>query len=66
MRSIPSRRDIPAAERETTLTRETPLLAEFSRDLTESALKNQLDLPVGRDHERRCAASAAGLRTTRS
>ncbi len=37
----------------TTLTRvkETPLLAEFSRDLTESALKNQLDPLVGRDHE---------------
>src|SRR6266498_3018284 len=37
----------------TTLTRvkETPLLAEFSRDLTESALKNQLDPLVGREHE---------------
>src|SRR6266850_2262996 len=37
----------------TTLTRvkETPLLAEFSRDLTESAMKNQLDPLVGRDHE---------------
>src|SRR6188508_2786725 len=35
----------------TTLTRvkETPLLAEFSRDLTESAMKNQLDPLVGRD-----------------
>src|SRR5438132_453437 len=33
----------------TTLTRvkETPLLAEFSRDLTESAMKNQLDTLVG-------------------
>jgi ATP-dependent Clp protease ATP-binding subunit ClpC len=37
----------------TTLTRvkETPLLAEFSRDLTEAALKNQLDPLVGRDME---------------
>ena len=36
-----------------TLTRvkETPLLAEFSRDLTEAALKNQLDPLVGRDNE---------------
>src|ERR1700740_3055658 len=37
----------------TTLTRvkETPLLAEFSRDLTESAMKNQLDPLVGRHIE---------------
>ena len=37
----------------TTLTRvkETPLLAEFSRDLTEAAMKNALDPLVGRDHE---------------
>ena len=37
----------------TTLTRvkETPLLAEFSRDLTEAALKNQLDPLVGRHEE---------------
>src|SRR4026209_1030334 len=37
----------------TTLTRvkETPLLAEFSRDLTEAAMKTQLDPLVGRDHE---------------
>src|SRR6516225_6324977 len=38
----------------TTLTRsvkETPLLAEFSRDLTESAMKNQLDPLVGREVE---------------
>src|SRR6187399_1590236 len=37
----------------TTLTRvkETPLLAEFSRNLTEAAMKNQLDPLVGRDHE---------------
>src|SRR5512132_369399 len=37
----------------TTLTRvkETPLLAEFSRDLTEAAMKNQLDPLVGRDIE---------------
>jgi ATP-dependent Clp protease ATP-binding subunit ClpC len=38
----------------TTLTRaakETPLLAEFSRDLSESAMKNQLDPLVGREHE---------------
>jgi ATP-dependent Clp protease ATP-binding subunit ClpC len=31
--------------------KETPLLAEFSRDLTESAMKNQLDPLVGRDYE---------------
>src|SRR6266508_3245000 len=31
--------------------KETPLLAEFSRDLTEAAMKNQLDPLVGRDHE---------------
>src|SRR5437870_160643 len=37
----------------TTLTRvkETPLLAEFSRDLTEAAMKNVLDPLVGRDYE---------------
>ena len=37
----------------TTLTRvkETPLLAEFSRDLTDIAMKNQLDPLVGRDYE---------------
>jgi len=38
----------------TTLTRgvkETPLLAEFSRDLTEAAIKNVLDPLVGRDYE---------------
>ena len=37
----------------TTLTRvkETPLLAEFSRDLTEGAMKNQLDPLVGRASE---------------
>ncbi len=37
----------------TTLTRvkETPLLAEFSRDLTDFAMKNQLDPLVGRDYE---------------
>src|SRR3979409_490812 len=35
-----------------TLTRvkETPLLAEFSRDLTEAAMKNVLDPLVGRDY----------------
>ena len=31
--------------------KETPLLAEFSRDLTEAALKNALDPLVGRDNE---------------
>ena len=31
--------------------KETPLLAEFSRDLTEAAVKNQLDPLVGRDSE---------------
>src|SRR5215208_4586706 len=37
----------------TTLARvkETPLLAEFSRDLTEAAMKKQLDPLVGRDYE---------------
>ena len=37
----------------TTLTRvkETPLLAEFSRDLTESAMKNRLDPLIGRPLE---------------
>ena len=37
----------------TTLTRvkETPLLAEFSRDLTEAAMRNQLDPLVGRMEE---------------
>src|SRR5918912_1106822 len=37
----------------TTMTRvkETPLLAEFSRDLTESAMKNHLDPLVGREYE---------------
>ena len=34
-----------------TRVKETPLLAEFSRDLTESAVKNQLDPLVGREHE---------------
>jgi ATP-dependent Clp protease ATP-binding subunit ClpC len=31
--------------------KETPLLAEFSRDLTDAAMKNQLDPLVGRDGE---------------
>ncbi len=31
--------------------KETPLLAEFSRDLTDAAIKNQLDPLVGRDME---------------
>jgi ATP-dependent Clp protease ATP-binding subunit ClpC len=31
--------------------KETPLLAEFSRDLTDAAMKNQLDPLVGRDVE---------------
>jgi ATP-dependent Clp protease ATP-binding subunit ClpC len=31
--------------------KETPLLAEFSRDLTEAAIKNQLDPLVGRETE---------------
>jgi ATP-dependent Clp protease ATP-binding subunit ClpC len=31
--------------------KETPLLAEFSRDLTEAAMKNLLDPLVGRDYE---------------
>src|SRR5918994_722189 len=48
------REDIVALLNEkTTLTRvkETPLLAEFSRDLTEAAMKNQLDPLVGRSIE---------------
>src|SRR5215204_62804 len=54
MRLNAVREDIVALLNEkTTLTRvkETPLLAEFSRDLTESAMKNQLDPLVGREHE---------------
>ena len=34
-----------------TRVKETPLLAEFSRDLTDVAMKNQLDPLVGRDYE---------------
>jgi ATP-dependent Clp protease ATP-binding subunit ClpC len=34
-----------------TRVKETPLLAEFSRDLTDIAVKNQLDPLVGRDYE---------------
>jgi len=34
-----------------TRAKETPLLAEFSRDLTDIAMKNQLDPLVGRDYE---------------
>src|SRR5438034_238585 len=54
MRLNTVREDIVSLMNEkTTLTRvkETPLLAEFSRDLTESAMKNQLDPLVGREHE---------------
>ena len=54
MRLNTVREDIVALLNEkTTLTRvkETPLLAEFSRDLTEAAMKNQLDPLVGRDIE---------------
>jgi ATP-dependent Clp protease ATP-binding subunit ClpC len=50
MRLNTVREDIVALLNEkTTLTRvkETPLLAEFSRDLTEAAMKNQLDPLVG-------------------
>ena len=53
MRLNTVREDIVALLNEkTTLTRvkETPLLAEFSRDLTEAAMKNQLDPLVGRRH----------------
>jgi ATP-dependent Clp protease ATP-binding subunit ClpC len=35
----------------TTRAKETPLLAEFSRDLTEAASRNQLDPVVGRERE---------------
>ena len=61
MRLNTVREDIVALLNEkTTLTRvkETPLLAEFSRDLTEAAMKNQLDPLVGRAH--RARARAAG------
>ena len=54
MRLNTAREDIVQLLNEkTVLTRvkETPLLAEFSRDLTESAMKNQLDPLVGRDSE---------------
>src|SRR6476469_9341799 len=54
MRLNTVREDIVALLNEkTSLTRvkETPLLAEFSRDLTEAAIKNQLDPLVGRDYE---------------
>ncbi len=54
MRLNTVREDIVALLNEkTTLTRvkETPLLAEFSRDLTEAAMKNQLDPLVGRGIE---------------
>jgi ATP-dependent Clp protease ATP-binding subunit ClpC len=54
MRLNTVREDIVALLNEkTTLTRvkETPLLAEFSRDLTEAAMKNQLDPLVGRSIE---------------
>jgi ATP-dependent Clp protease ATP-binding subunit ClpC len=54
MRLNTVREDIVALLNEkTTLTRvkETPLLAEFSRDLTEAAMKNQLDPLVGRATE---------------
>jgi ATP-dependent Clp protease ATP-binding subunit ClpC len=54
MRLNTVREDIVALLNEkTTLTRvkETPLLAEFSRDLTEAALKNALDPLVGRHVE---------------
>ena len=49
----------------TTLTRvkETPLLAEFSRDLTEAAMKNQLDPLVGRDYELERVQHGLDLRT---
>src|SRR5574338_516049 len=54
MRLNTVREDIVALLNEkTTLTRgkATPLLAEFSRDLTEAAMKNQLDPLVGRHEE---------------
>jgi ATP-dependent Clp protease ATP-binding subunit ClpC len=54
MRLNTVREDIVALLNEkTTLTRvkETPLLAEFSRDLTEAAMKNSLDPLVGRHVE---------------
>src|SRR5215210_5476222 len=54
MRLNTVREDIVALLNEkTTLTRvkETPLLAKFSRDLTEAAMKNQLDPLVGRHIE---------------
>ena len=54
MRLQSVREDIQQLLSEKTLTtrvKETPLLAEFSRDLTEAAMKNQLDPLVGRDYE---------------
>ena len=54
MRLNSVREDVVALLNEkTTVTRvkETPLLAEFSRDLTDSAMKNQLDPLVGREVE---------------
>ena len=54
MRLPQAREDIVQLLNEkTTLTRvkETPLLAEFSRDLTDAAMKNQLDPLVGRIEE---------------
>ncbi|MBI4476148.1 MAG: ATP-dependent Clp protease ATP-binding subunit [Acidobacteria bacterium] len=55
MRLNTVREDIVALLNEkTSLTRaakETPLLAEFSRDLTEAAMKNHLDPLVGREKE---------------
>ncbi len=52
---LPGVRDdlVQLLNEKTTLTRarETPLLAEFSRDLTEAATRNQLDPLVGREHE---------------
>ena len=62
MRLNTVREDIVALLNEkTTLTRvkETPLLAEFSRDLTEAAMKNQLDPLVGPPPRGRAGAAGA-------
>jgi ATP-dependent Clp protease ATP-binding subunit ClpC len=54
MRLLTVREDIVQLLNEKSTTqrvKETPLLAEFSRDLTEAAMKNQLDPLVGRSYE---------------
>ncbi len=62
MRLATVREDIVALLNEkTTMTRvkETPLLAEFSRDLSDAAIKSSLDPLVGRETETRARAAGA-------